>query len=93
MVPRLQCGFVVVEKAGKKAGKKAGSKAGRTAGQADHIFGTLRIVAALAIGCMADISTAEIFVWVDADGLTHISDDPSAVPGGAKTGPEYLRGL
>ena len=34
----------------------------------------------VAIAGAADYSTAEIFVWVDSDGLTHISDDPKGIP-------------
>ncbi|MGE4607567.1 MAG: hypothetical protein AAEJ52_12575 [Myxococcota bacterium] len=43
------------------------------------------VVATIAIGGVADVSTAEIFIWIDQDGLTHISDDPSGVPDAAKT--------
>ena len=47
----------------------------------------------LAIGTTTDFSTAEMFVWVDRDGVTHISDDASRVPTDAKTRAEDLREL
>lgn len=47
----------------------------------------------LAIGGVADFSTAEMFVWIDPDGLTHISDDPSGVPDNVKTGRDDLADL
>jgi hypothetical protein len=42
-------------------------------------------------------TAAEIYTWVDEQGVTHIADDPSALPEGARpaarTGREGLRGL
>jgi len=54
---------------------------------------SVTFVASVAIGGVADLSTAEIFVWIDADGLTHISDDPSGVPDSARTSRDHLGDL
>jgi len=45
------------------------------------------------LGTTADFSSAEMFVWVDRDGMTHISDDASRVPTDARTRSEDLREL
>ncbi len=44
-------------------------------------------------GATAEFSSAEIFVWVDSDGMTHISDDEARIPDDAKNDPEDLRDL
>ena len=50
-------------------------------------------IATATLAGAADFSSAEIFVWIDQAGLTHISDDPSGVPEGAETGRDALRDL
>jgi hypothetical protein len=53
---------------------------------------TLLVVLALASG-----AAAEVYTWVDADGVTHIVDDPAALPEPARrealAGRDGLRGL
>lgn len=43
--------------------------------------------AALWLALAAGAARAELYVWVDAEGQTHISDDPKAVPPGAASLP------
>lgn len=43
--------------------------------------------AALGLALAAGAAQAELYVWVDAEGQTHISDDPKAVPPGAASLP------
>ena len=47
-------------------------------------FATLPLLS-LAICFFAGAATAEIRVWVDAEGTTHFSDDPEAAPEGASS--------
>jgi tetratricopeptide (TPR) repeat protein len=59
----------------------------------------LRFVPALlALGCcVAPASLAEVYSWVDEQGVTHLTDDPAALPEGERAGRvegrEALRGL
>jgi hypothetical protein len=47
----------------------------------------LRALAIVALAvALAAAARAELYVWVDADGATHISDDPDAVPADAAIG-------
>lgn len=43
-------------------------------------------VCALALILAAFPVTAEVFTWVDEDGVTHFADDPAVVPDGASSG-------
>jgi len=43
------------------------------------------IAAAALIGLGAARAAAEVFIWVDEQGVTHITDDPSGVPAHART--------
>jgi tetratricopeptide (TPR) repeat protein len=36
-----------------------------------------------ALVLLAAASAAEVYVWIDAEGVTHVTDDPASVPGGA----------
>jgi hypothetical protein len=42
--------------------------------------GALIVFAALGGALMAAPARAELYVWIDAEGQTHVSDDPKAVP-------------
>ena len=44
-----------------------------------------RLAAAALIGLGSTFASAEAFVWVDEQGVTHITDDPSGVPAHART--------
>ena len=41
----------------------------------------------------AAAAQADVFTWVDADGVTHLADDPAAVPPDARVGRDGLRDL
>jgi hypothetical protein len=43
------------------------------------------LVAAALLGLGSTPASAEVFVWVDERGVTHITDDPSGVPAHART--------
>jgi len=48
----------------------------------------------LALALLAPlVAGAGVYTWVDEHGVTHVSDDPAAVPAGAREGREGLGGL
>ncbi len=49
--------------------------------------------ALLALVLLALPVGAEVFTWVDEDGVTHFADDPAVVPDGARSGREARRDL
>ena len=48
---------------------------------------------ALACALSAAVARAELYVWVDAEGQTHVSDDPKAVPSDAASLPGSAGGV
>jgi tetratricopeptide (TPR) repeat protein len=48
---------------------------------------------ALALLAAAAAARADVFTWVDAEGVTHLADDPAAVPPDARIGRDGLRDL
>ena len=44
----------------------------------------IALAAALALCAGALVSQADTFVWIDEKGVTHVTDDPAAVPPGAR---------
>src|SRR5262245_66104577 len=51
-----------------------------------------RVLLALALLVPA-VAVAGVYTWVDEEGVTHIADDPAAMPPGAREGREGLRDL
>jgi len=47
----------------------------------------------LALALLAPLASAPVYTWVDERGVTHIADDPAAVPPGAREGRSALRDL
>jgi hypothetical protein len=48
------------------------------------------LIATLPLWLATRVGWAELFVWVDESGVTHVSDDPSAVPQSARSADEDL---
>lgn len=60
------------------------------------VVACLALLAAVTTGAAGEESGAESFVWVDAEGITHLTDDRSGVPPaarGAEASPDRLQGL
>ena len=51
------------------------------------------LAAAALLGLASTSAWAEIFVWIDERGVTHITDDPSGVPAHARTAEQGFRDL
>ena len=47
----------------------------------------------LALAALAPLAAAPVYTWVDERGVTHMADDPAAVPPGAREGRAALRDL
>jgi len=52
-----------------------------------------RLQLALALLAAAAAARADVFTWVDAEGVTHFADDSAGVPPGARMGRDGLRDL